>query len=127
MTIETVFRSQKGENLILQNWILTNFHGNIRVQNVKYSDFLQLIIKIHIKTHMKRVGTTQKTQGNPLNKAAENTCFKGFWLINLPPSSPKCPEKKIHCNSETNFPKATQWAKNKKMNKNFLLVLGIIE
>ena len=76
---------------------------------------------------MKRVGTTQKTQGNPLNKGAENTCFKGFWLINLPPSSPKCPEKKIHCNSETNFPKATQWAKNKKMTKNFLRVLGIIE
>ena len=25
--------------------------------------------------------------------------------------------KNIHCNSETNFPKATQWAKNKKLSK----------
>ena len=100
---------------------------NIRALNLNYTDFLQLIIKIHIKNDMKTVGMTQKTQGNPLNKGAENTCFKGFWLINLPPSSPKCPEKKIHCNSETNFPKATQWAKNKKMTKNFLHVLGIIE
>ena len=76
MTIETVFWSQKGENFILQNWILTNFHGNIRVRNVKYSDFLQLIIKIHIKTHMKTVGTTLKAQGKPVNEAGENTCFR---------------------------------------------------
>ena len=94
---------------------------------MKYSDFLQLIIKIHIKNDMKTVGRTQKTQGKPLNKGAENTCFRDFWLINLPPSSPKCPEKKIHCNSETNFPEATQWAKNKKMTKNFLRILGIIK
>ena len=46
--------------------------------NVKYADFLQLIIKIHIKTHMKTVGTTQKTQRNPLNDGAENTCFRDF-------------------------------------------------
>ena len=71
---------------------------------------------------METVGTTQKTQGKPLNEGAENTCS-----INLPPSSPKCPEKKFHCNSETNFPKATQSAKNKKMTKNFIRVLGIIK
>ena len=68
---------------------------------------------------MKRVGTTQKTQGNPLNEGAENTCFKGFWLINLPPFLPKVAWKEIHCNSESIFPKATQWAKNKKNDKNF--------
>ena len=119
MTIETVFRSQKGENFILQNWILTNFHRNIRVRNVKYSDFLQLIIKIHIKTHMKRVGTTQKTQGNPLNKGAENTCFKGFWLINLPPSSPKCPEKKFIAILKLTFQRLHSELKIKKWLKIF--------
>ena len=77
----------------------------MQAPNVKYADFLQLIINFHIKTHMETVGTTLKTQRNPLNDVAENTCFRGFRLINLPP---KCPEKKIHCNSETNFPKATQ-------------------
>ena len=76
LEVETLFGSQKGENFILQNWILTNFHGNIRVRNVKYSDFLQLIIKIHIKTHMKTVGTTLKAQGKPVNEAGENTCFR---------------------------------------------------
>ena len=70
-------------------------------------DILQLIIKIHIKTDNEIVGSTQKTQGNPLNDGAENTCFRDFCLINLPPSSLKCPEKKIHCNSETNFPRPT--------------------
>ena len=45
---------------------------------MNYTDFLQLLIKILIKTHMKTVGTTQKTQRNPLNEGAENTCFKGF-------------------------------------------------
>ena len=94
MTIETVFRSQKRENFILQNWILTNFHGNIRVRNVKYSDFLQLIIKIHMKTHMKTVGTTLKAQGKPVNEAGENTCFRAFWLRNLPPFLPKVPWEK---------------------------------
>ena len=94
MTIETVFRSQKGENFILQNWILTNFHRNIRVRNVKYSDFLQLIIKIHIKTHMKTVGTTLKAQGKPVNEAGENTCFTAFWLRNLPPFLSKVPWEK---------------------------------
>ena len=79
----------------------------MRAPNVKYADFLQLIIKIHIKTHMKTVGTTQKTQRNPLNEGAENTCFRDFLTNKSAPSSPKCPEKKIHCNSETNFPNAT--------------------
>ena len=69
---------------------------------------------------MKTVGMTQKTQGNPLNKVAEYTCFRGFWLINLLLFLPKVHWKKIHCNSETNFPKATQWAINKKMTKNFV-------
>ena len=41
---------------------------------------------------MKTVSTTLKTQRNPLNNVAENTCFRGFRLINLPP---KCPEKKF--------------------------------
>ena len=36
---------------------------------------------------MKTVGTTLKTQRNPLNDVTENTCFRGFLLINLPPSS----------------------------------------
>ena len=55
-------------------------------------DILQLIIKIHIKTDNEIVGSTQKTQGNPLNDGAENTCFRDFLLINLPPSPLKWPE-----------------------------------
>ena len=45
---------------------------------MNYTDFLQLIMKIHIKNDMETGGTTQKTQGKPLNEGAENTCFRGF-------------------------------------------------
>ena len=41
--------------------ILSNFQCNMRVPNVKYADFWLLIIKIHIKIHMKTVGMTLKT------------------------------------------------------------------
>ena len=58
--------------------ILSNFQCNMQAPNMKYADFLQLIIKIHIKAHMKTVGTTEKTQRNPLNEGAENTCFRDF-------------------------------------------------
>ena len=42
---------------------------------MNYTDFIQLIMKIHIKND---IGTTQKTQGKPFNEGAENTCFRGF-------------------------------------------------